>query len=352
MPWKYTVKTKGTYWLRQQPGTDIRKVVAGNVFWFTNMAMAVAPYPLPLGELIVHYNLTYSMPTAKELSYTSAYSAGGQSFGTSATLIDWSLGEQEEPFSAVVLPYISDTMVAPVPPGLLAQNVLVMNHGSVTPRGTFVQMQIYITGSNLSTVAINYYIGGILSNGLRNFDMGITNGGSSQGGAYVYTFYIPPNTPTDAAQVTISATCTIATTMTWAVWTLESTLFEGDFAPPGDAPFKLPMRFTRTLSNTMKRSVARSKLEEKKEEEDIPGISVDLHDQKEEEEVDMSRLVIRDYPDPPVIGKGSPVDSPVILPSFGLGQNLIVHDDGSAAFKEVKKAVEARGKRSLSERSS
>jgi hypothetical protein len=231
MNYEMAVSTPGRRWLRQASGADIRKVSAGHMFFMTNQALAQgASY----GQLFVEYDITFHQPCAKELNYESQYSITGVTSVVGNLYLPVglpALTTTKMPISNTVVPYTSDTMLAPVGIGTtVGSNVLVLNHNYITPRATYVQVHAnWASSASVITGADYVYtIGGQNVTGVLSV-LDLEAADSADGGI-VFTCFVPAGTPPDAAQVAIYLTsATAGSSVNSLVWTLPSVLFENDF---------------------------------------------------------------------------------------------------------------------------
>jgi hypothetical protein len=233
-PGRWKLFSTGKKWLRQAANADVRKVSAGHLFVVTQNALTTDDV---LGLFVLHYKLRFSGPTSKELNYNSFWTAVQDETMDSNYSLIFNNTNRKKPFSGTVLGYSMDTMAAANPTSLTDTKVLVLNHAYTTPLGSFVQVNASCDNAK-TTLTLNYYIGGTLQadGGTYITDFNVVNAAGGAGASW--TVFIPAGTPPDAAVITVTHTALASTDpgfATTSVWTLPSTLFEGDFIPSARA---------------------------------------------------------------------------------------------------------------------
>jgi hypothetical protein len=232
-------------WLRQAATADVRKTSAGHFFAITNQTMSTAT---SYGTILVHYNIKYSTPTSKDLSYASQWAQSNQTIASGGSGLNLSTANRLQPYSNTVVSMDSDSMVmAKAFPVLSTSQVLVLNHAFTTPAPTFVQASVVIFGtmSGLPSNIFLYALGGVIQ--AENIGY-VVDAVSLSATAFhaTYTFFIPPGSPPDSAQLCFEATASVTGPFAWILWTLQSQLFQNDFAPePLSHTFKQRMKWCR-----------------------------------------------------------------------------------------------------------
>jgi len=143
-----------------------------------------------------------------------------------------------------------DAMSSPLA-GLSPTTTLVMNHGYVTPRGTFHQVNARVSNTDTATFTdgftLTYMLGGIdVSAAFSSIDFNVR---SSADLVASWTLFIPSGSPADSDQIYIAFIGNVAGDVDFDVWTLPSTLFQDDFT------FESMPRYGRPLMKQLREPV-------------------------------------------------------------------------------------------------
>jgi len=136
-------------------------------------------------------------------------------------------------------------------PGFQPIEVLVLNHGYVTPRGMFHQINAKVSNTSATTFAeamtLTYYLAGVeVTESFSSVDFSIRSTADLVGS---WTIFIPPGSTADSAQINIGYSTTVGGNVDAEVWTLPSTLFTNDFS------FDVFPRFGRSLMNQLREPI-------------------------------------------------------------------------------------------------
>jgi len=243
-PFEYPVNCPRRRWLRHNSGTDIRNSSAGHLYAFSTFdAEGVS------GQLVLDYDLQLFNPTSKELSFESYYGNPTLATINGNVFVDWSDADMTAsyPLSDTVIPYIRDDMAAPSALST-ADDIMVLNHGSMTPYPTFVE--VHATAAVSTNVTISYYLNGV--NVTSTYSTVDVDSPTSQ----VITVYIPAYTPPDSAQLSVTIANVTTADVAFLFWTLPSVSFKGDFGV-------LPPTYKRALKHHLNVERMRKRDEEK-----------------------------------------------------------------------------------------